>query len=206
VERIDQGRRRIIAGTTGGFILLGAALTLPGAARGGDAGPPIGGSMADFNPIDPPRPIPQRPFLDGKEQPLTLDQFKGRVVLLNFWATWCQPCREEMPSLDRLQAELGGPDFAVVAVSLDEQGLVEVQHFFQMLGIKHLGIYLDPPNAMALALKVKGLPTTILLDREGMAVGSLVGPAEWDTPEAAALMRYYIDKGKPSDTTSTSAT
>ena len=67
-------------------------------------------------------------------------------------------------------------------------------------------LYLDPANAMSLALKVKGLPTTILLDREGMAVGSLVGPAEWDTPEAAALMRYYIDKGKPSGTTSTSAT
>ena len=195
---IDRERRRLLTGTAGGLILLGTALGLPGAAAGGNAGPPLGGSLADFTLIDPPRPVPQASFLDGEQQPVTLDRFKGRVVLLNFWATWCGPCREEMPSIDRLQAQLGGADFTVLALSLDEGGITPVRHFFQQLGIQHLDIYLDPPNALPMALKVPALPTTLVIDRAGQIVGLMVGPAVWDSPEALALMHYFIEKDAPS--------
>jgi thiol-disulfide isomerase/thioredoxin len=191
---IDRERRRLLTGTAGGLILLGTALGLPGAAAGEDAGPPLGGSLKDFTLIDPPRPVPRASFLDGDQQPVTMDQFKGRVVLLNLWATWCGPCREEMPSIDRLQAQLGGKDFTVLALSLDEGGLTPVRHFYQQLGIQHLGIDLDPPNAMALALKVPALPTTLVIDRAGQIVGLMVGPASWDSPDALALMKYFIGK------------
>ncbi|HWA46046.1 MAG TPA: TlpA disulfide reductase family protein [Hypericibacter adhaerens] len=203
---IDRERRRLLTGTAGGLILLGAALGLPGAARGGTAGPPLGGSLQDFSLIDPPRPVPRASFLDANQQPATMDQFKGRVVLLNFWATWCAPCREEMPSIDRLQAQLGGPDFTVLALSLDEGGITPVRHFYQQLGIQHLDIYLDPPNALPLALKVPALPTTLVIDRAGQIVGTMVGPAVWDSPEALALLRYFIEKDKPAGTGTGSTT
>jgi thiol-disulfide isomerase/thioredoxin len=204
---IDRERRRLLTGTAaGGLILLGAALGLPGAAAGGNAGPPLGGSLKDFTLIDPPRPVPQASFLDGDQQPVTMDRFKGRVVLLNFWATWCAPCREEMPSIDRLQAQLGGPDFTVLALSLDEGGITPVRHFFQQLGIQHLDIYLDPPNALPMALKVPALPTTLVIDRSGQIVGTMVGPAVWDSPEALALMHYFIEKDKPAGSTTGATT
>jgi thiol-disulfide isomerase/thioredoxin len=191
---IDRERRRLLTGTAGGLILLGTALGLPGAAAGGNAGPPLGGSLEDFTLIDPPRPVPRASFLDADQQPVTMDRFKGRVVLLNLWATWCGPCREEMPSIDRLQAQLGGEDFTVLALSLDQGGLTPVRHFYQQLGIRHLDIYLDPPNALALALKVPALPTTLVIDRAGQIVGLMVGPATWDSPDALALMKYFIEK------------
>jgi thiol-disulfide isomerase/thioredoxin len=191
---IDRERRRLLTGTAGGLILLGTALGLPGAAAGGNAGPPLGGSLEDFTLIDPPRPVPRASFLDADQQPVTMDRFKGRVVLLNLWATWCGPCREEMPSIDRLQAQLGGEDFTVLALSLDQGGLTPVRHFYQQLGIRHLDIYLDPPNALALALKVPALPTTLVIDRAGQIVGLMVGPASWDSPDALALMKYFIGK------------
>jgi thiol-disulfide isomerase/thioredoxin len=203
---IDRERRRLLTGTAGGLILLGTALGLPGAAAGGNAAPPLGGSLKDFTLIDPPRPVPQASFLNGDQQPATMNQFKGRVVLLNFWASWCGPCREEMPSIDRLQAQLGGKDFTVLALSLDEGGITPVRHFFQQLGIQHLDIYLDPPNALPLALKVPALPTTMVIDRSSNIVGVMVGPATWDSPEALALMHYFIGKdapaGQPSGPTS----
>jgi thiol-disulfide isomerase/thioredoxin len=203
---IDRERRRLLTGTAGGLILLGTALGLPGAAAGGNAVPPLGGSLKDFTLIDPPRPVPQASFLNGDQQPVTMDQFKGRVVLLNFWATWCGPCREEMPSIDRLQAQLGGADFTVLALSLDEGGLTPVRHFFGQLGIQHLDIYLDPSNALPLALKVPALPTTMVIDRNSNIVGIMVGPATWDSSEALALMHYFIGKDAPAGQPSGSAT
>lgn len=180
---------------------LGAwlALDVPEPVASGGARPPLAGSVANFTPFDPPRPIEQAGFVDGEERPLTLGDFAGRVLLVNFWASWCGPCREEMPSLDRLQAELGGADFQVLAVSVDEGGLPAVDRFFAMLGIEHLETYLDPTGKFADALKLTALPTTVLIDRDGRAVGALLGPAEWDSPEAKALIRYYLDRGAGSE-------
>jgi thiol-disulfide isomerase/thioredoxin len=123
-----------------------------------------------------------------------LSDFAGRVVLLNLWATWCAPCVREMPTLDRLQAELGGPDFEVVALSSDRAGAAAVEPFFRTHGLSRLGVYLDPQGEATRALGTRGLPTTVLIDREGREVGRLEGVAEWDSPEAKALIRAYIDR------------
>lgn len=148
--------------------------------------------LADFTVIDPPLPAPQTPFADGDGRTVTLADFKGRVVLLNLWATWCAPCVKEMPSLDRLQAALGGEDFAVVALSFDRKGAEVVRPFYATAGLTHLAVHLDPKNAMLKALEVRGLPISLLIDRTGAIVGRLEGPAEWDSPEALALIRAAV--------------
>lgn len=141
---------------------------------------------------DTPRDILSPPFVDGKRRDLTLKDFRGRIVLLNIWATWCVPCREEMPALDRLQGRLGGKDFLVLPLSIDRAGLKAVRRFYDEIGIQHLGMYLaDSSRAMA-AFGVLGLPTTILIGRDGKERGRLVGPAEWDSPETAEQLQTVI--------------
>ena len=171
---------------------LVAALLAP-AASAGAASPPRNGTMENFTPIDPPRPAPAVEFAAPGGSRVSLDSFRGRVVLLNLWATWCGPCVEEMPSLDRLQAKLGGADFAVVAVSQDFGGLPTVTPFYKRHGIENLAIYTDSRNDVAHKLGIQGLPTTMIIGRDGRVVGALVGGVDWDTPEAIALLRFYID-------------
>lgn len=117
-------------------------------------------------------------FVDGNNEPLTLSSFKGKVVLLNLWATWCAPCRHEMPALDRLQGQLGSDKFEVVALSLDRAGLEPSKAFLKEIKVENLKAYADPTTKASAPLKVIGMPTTILLDAEGLEVGRLVGPAE----------------------------
>jgi thiol-disulfide isomerase/thioredoxin len=142
-----------------------------------------------------PQTLPNIAFEDNKGRRLTLADFRGKIVLLNIWATWCPPCRREMPSLDRLQAKLGGADFEVVTVSIDQgnDALFLVEEFFSEIGVKHLRIYLDQTGSAARQLGALGLPVTILVDRGGMELGRLVGPAEWDSHEALATLRRYLD-------------
>jgi thiol-disulfide isomerase/thioredoxin len=179
-------------------ILLALGGPMPAASSGAE--PPLAGSVANFTPFAEPRPILQAGFVDGEGRPVSLADFKGRVVLVNFWATWCAPCVEEMPSLDRLQGKLGGPDFQVIALSLDEGGVEAVDRFFSKLGIETLETYLDRDGAMAKAVRVEGVPMTVIFDREGRALGGLYGPAAWDSPEAEALVRHYIEKTAPTTT------
>ncbi|MEE8226331.1 MAG: TlpA disulfide reductase family protein, partial [Kiloniellales bacterium] len=120
-----------------------------------------------------------------------------RVVLLNFWATWCAPCIREMPSLDRVQAQFEEAGLTVVAVSEDFAGVPVVQPFFERLKLEHLQVYLDVESALAKELGVRGLPTTLLIDRQGRLVGGLEGPAEWDEDDAVALIRYYLGEPPP---------
>ena len=148
----------------------GSASATPAATQ---AGPPIGGSLRNFRPIDPPRPAPDAGFLDGERHVIGLAAFRGKVVLLNFWATWCGPCVEEMPSLDRVQAKLGSDDFVVVALSQDRGGLPVVERFYRKLGLSKLDRYFDPDNGFANRLGIQELPTTLILDRDGRAVGAL---------------------------------
>ena len=123
--------------------------------------------------------------------------FHGQAVLLNFWATWCAPCVREMPALDRLQARLGPEGLSVIALSVDRRGLEVVEPFYRRLSIEALDIYLDPANQVARSFTVPGLPTTYLIDPDGQMVGVLAGPAEWDSPDALALMRHYLPQGSP---------
>jgi thiol-disulfide isomerase/thioredoxin len=157
--------------------------------------PAFKGALQSFKHAEPPRPAPGIGFTDTAEKPLSLADFKGKVVLLNYWATWCAPCVEEMPSLERLHSRLGGPDFAVLAISVDRQGLSIVEPFLQRIGLKQLPIYLDRSGASMRAFAVRGLPTTMLIDRDGNDVGRLEGMADWDSPAAEALIRHYIGGG-----------
>jgi thiol-disulfide isomerase/thioredoxin len=121
----------------------------------------------------------------------SLADFRGKVVVLNLWATWCAPCKLEMPSLDRLQAELGGPDLQVVALSLDRAGTEDrVDRFLKdEIGAEHLELYRDPEAATSRALGVLGLPTTVIVDREGREVGRALGHRDWDTEAAKDYLR-----------------
>jgi thiol-disulfide isomerase/thioredoxin len=141
---------------------------------------------------DAPKPIAALAFDDDEGRSRSLADFKGKVVLLNIWATWCVPCRKEMPALDRLQAALGGPDFEVVALSIDRGGMDVVRKFLGDIGVRHLAVYLDTAGKAMRALGALGLPTTLLVGRDGLELGRLVGPAEWDSPEAIAFVRSII--------------
>ncbi|WP_350334651.1 TlpA disulfide reductase family protein [Coralliovum pocilloporae] len=132
------------------------------------------------------------PFQDRDGNPTTVDAFKGKVVVLNFWATWCPPCRHEMPSLDRLQAKLGGDDFKVLPVSLDRQGLEKVDAFFSQIKAENLPVYLDENNKFAVANRAIGLPMTLILDRQGREIGRLAGPAEWDSADAVSVLSAVV--------------
>ena len=145
-----------------------------------------------FSMLETPRPLPELRFLDGVGKETTLAAFRGKAVLLNLWATWCVPCREEMPTLDRLQAELGGPGFEVVALSIDRAGLDVVRRFYAEIGVRHLAMYIDGSGEAARELNVLGLPTTLLVDREGREFKRLIGPAEWDAPEMVAFIRAQL--------------
>jgi thiol-disulfide isomerase/thioredoxin len=139
--------------------------------------------------FDQPRPVPEIGFQDDQGHDLTLADFRGRVVLLNLWATWCVPCRKEMPTLDRLQARLGGKDFVVIALSIDRKGIEAVRGFYHEVGVKKLGIYLDPSGKGSHDLAIPGLPATLLIDREGREVARKLGEAEWDSPEMVSLVQ-----------------
>lgn len=138
------------------------------------------------------RDLPSLSFADGDGRRLTLEDFRGKVVLLNVWATWCIPCRREMPTLDRLEARLGGPDFHVLPLSIDRAGSDAVRRFYHEIQIENLGIYVGEERQTLGALGVIGLPTTLLISREGQEIGRLVGPAEWDGPEAVAQFQSVI--------------
>lgn len=149
---------------------------------------------AGFAVHESPRPLPDIQFENGQGEAMTLADFRGKVVLLNIWATWCAPCRREMPTLERLQAQLGGPDFEVVALSLDRQGLPVVKEFYAELGLRELGMYVDASGKASRELSALGVPTTLLIDREGNELGRLAGPAEWDSPEMVSFIRGYLER------------
>lgn len=165
-------------------ILLAMALAAPGCAA----------PSRDFVLHDAPVAVPELQFSDGEGTPRSLADFRGKVVLLNIWATWCLPCREEMPTLDRLQAALGGEKFEVVALSIDRGGVDAVKKFFAEIGIQHLAIHVDTSSQVGFALGTPRLPTTLLIDAEGRELGRLIGPAEWDAPEMVAFLKSTVEK------------
>ncbi len=137
-------------------------------------------------------PVPELTFLDADGNERTLKDFQGRVVVLNLWATWCAPCRKEMPSLDRLQSALGGDDFEVVALAVDRGDLSKVLTFYDEIGLEHLAIYHDSTAKAGRTLRAPGLPTTLIIDRNGDEVGRVLGDAEWDGDDVATLLEAVI--------------
>ena len=160
----------------------------------------------DLNIHASPRELANLPFSDGQGGATSLAAFRGRVVLLNIWATWCPPCRTEMPALDRLQATLGGPDFEVVALSIDLSGMPTVQAFFERVGIKHLRLYIDATGTAASMLASGGVPLTLLLDGTGREIARKLGPAAWDDPIMIRAIRGQIPGAVPTGPASGSPT
>jgi thiol-disulfide isomerase/thioredoxin len=150
------------------------------------------GAMAAFLARPKPLELADISFAGADGASKSLRDWRGKVVLLNIWATWCIPCREEMPTLDKLEAALGGKDFQVAAVNIDRGGDGKPKRFLAETGATHLTLYTDPSGKLFSVVKAVGMPTTLLIDREGREVGRLVGPADWNSPEALALIRAAI--------------
>jgi thiol-disulfide isomerase/thioredoxin len=150
------------------------------------------GHMAAFVFRKAPEDLPEVRFLDAEGRERTLAHWRGKVVLLNLWATWCLPCRKEMPALDRLQAEMGSDRFQVVAVSVDRTGLAGARKFLEETKAGKLALYADPTARMAATLRAAGLPATLLIDAQGREIGRLLGPAEWDSDDAKRLIAAQL--------------
>ncbi|MEZ5930672.1 MAG: TlpA disulfide reductase family protein [Alphaproteobacteria bacterium] len=142
-------------------------------------------------------PVPEVTFLDADGHERSLADFQGRVVVLNLWATWCAPCRKEMPSLDRLQQTLGGENLEVIALAVDRGDLSKVLDFYQEVGVETLAVYHDSSAKAGRTLKAPGLPTTLIIDRRGNEVGRVLGDAEWDGEDVAALLQAVIAEDQP---------
>ena len=169
----------------------GGSETNEGAATGPLAGLNKG-AMAPLLVRPKPLDLPEFTFADADGKPKSLADFSGKIVLLNIWATWCVPCREEMPAFDTLETKLGGKDFAVVAVNTDKGGPEKAASFLRETGATHLALYTDPTNRLFSTLKAVGMPTTLVIGRDGREIGRLVGPADWASPEALALIEAAI--------------
>lgn len=143
---------------------------------------------------DAPRPMPHGSFTDGAGKPIDIGAFAGKVVVMDFWATWCLPCRKEFPALERLQAQLGPQGLVVVPVSVDRKGMPAVDKFYDELGLHGLGKYLDDSRDFAQALGVRGLPTTLVIDAQGQEIARIEGPAAWDGQEIGDKLRAVLKR------------
>jgi thiol-disulfide isomerase/thioredoxin len=151
------------------------------------------GTLAKFTLAKEPKALADLAFTDADDKPVKLADYKGKTVLLNFWATWCAPCVKEMPSLDKLQAEMGKDKFVVLPLSLDGPSKPKVAPFYADKKLANLGIYFDKGKKVLGALDISVLPTSVLVDPEGREIGRLEGDADWDKPEAIALMKAAVD-------------
>jgi thiol-disulfide isomerase/thioredoxin len=175
----DIGRRSLV--------LAGAATLYAGIGAGQGRAAALG-QLEEFAP----RPLPALSFTDAEGAPKAVADFAGRGLLVNLWATWCGPCVAEMPALDRAQAALAGAGVQVLALSSDRGGRPVVEKFYTERGIKGLGVWLDPRGAAGRALGVRGLPTSVLVNRAGQEVARLEGAAEWDQPEMLERLRALL--------------
>jgi len=160
-----------------------------------DSAPPqmidVGGTQ--FHRWEKPRELPDLRFADAAGRPMSLRDFRGRVVLLNLWATWCPPCLEEMPALDRLNAKLGGASFVVVTLALDSPAKAE--EFLRRIKATTLKPYTDSGGVALRTFGVTNVPTTLLIGRDGREIGRLSGAAAWDEKPALDLIQPYLKDG-----------
>src|SRR5438270_4831091 len=158
------------------------------------------GEVAAINIAAAPQKLPDLAFTDAGGQPHKLSDFKGRTVLLNLWATWCVPCRKEMPALDALQAKLGGKDFEVVAVNIDTRDPDKPRNFLKEANLTRLGYFTDSKAKVFQDLKsigkALGMPTSVLVDGQGCEIANLAGPAEWASEDAIKLIKAAMEPMK----------
>jgi len=191
---------------------LGAGLAVYGTGRtGGNSGPCAGapqaiarlapharGAVAALQALETPRPAPALTFKGPDGADTTLAALDGRLRLVNLWATWCGPCKAEMPALDRLQAEMGGRDFTVVAINVETRNLDKPPQWLRDNAITHLAYYADPGGRVLPAVQKdtgsQGLPTTMLVDAKGCTLGVMKGPADWSGPDARRLLEAALGR------------
>jgi thiol-disulfide isomerase/thioredoxin len=170
----------------------------PAVALAGKLAPLAHGEVAAVNMAKTPLKLPDLAFNDATGAPVTLAHWRGRTVLLNLWATWCVPCRKEMPALDALQSRLGGPGFQVVAVNIDTRDPGKPKAFLQEIGVHKLAYFADPSAGVFQDLKsvgrAFGMPTTVLVDPHGCEIGTIAGPAEWASDDAVKLIQAALGK------------
>jgi len=147
--------------------------------------------LGEFVPLSQPFPAPTISLAYSTGQTVELSNLRGKLVLVNLWATWCEPCLREMPSLERLQSRLG-ERIAVLAVSEDRGGNKAVEPFIAKLGLKSLKIYIDPKSEVGHALGVRGLPTSFVIDRDGKVIGRVEGAAEWDSSKILGVLEPLL--------------
>ena len=190
----------------GGLALYGTGSNLGNLVASGpcaEAGPvsarlaPLArGDVAAFDASASPKPAPAVAFKGADGAPTDLAALRGKTLLVNLWATWCAPCKAEMPALDRLQAELGAEAFQVVAINVETRNLDKPPAWFKANGIAHLTYYGDPEGkvlpAIQSAVGSTGLPTTMLIDAKGCTLGVMKGPAEWSSEDGKRLIRAAL--------------
>ena len=173
-----------------GLALLLAASGL-GTAAESESDMPDRTKLGEFVPSSQPSPAPAVSLVDSSGQTIELADLRGKPVVVNLWATWCEPCLREMPSLERLQSRLG-ERIAVLAVSEDRGGDKAVEPFVAKLALKSVKIYIDPKSDVGHAFAVRGLPTSVLIDRDGRVLGRVEGAAEWDSPKILGLLEPLL--------------
>lgn len=149
---------------------------------------------------DAPRSRLETPFETATGEKITIEDFGGKMLVVNFWATWCPPCRKEMPSLDRLRAQMAGDDFELIAISMDSASTEKIEAFFNEIPqagqepytIEHLAIYREPTMRIGAEGAIPGLPVTLVLNPQGEEIARLQGEAEWDSPEAIRMLEEII--------------
>ena len=188
----------VLYGTGAGGSKADASLCPAARALAARLAPLAKGELAALNVETAPRPATGIAFAGADGRKFTLADFRGRSVLLNLWATWCAPCRAEMPALDRLQAKLGGADFEVVAIDIDTSRLDRPPAFLDGAGVKSLVRYADSSadsfEALKIAGKALGLPTSLLIAPDGCELAVMAGPAKWDSEDAAKLVTAMVAK------------
>lgn len=191
IEGFSTVNRRRVLTLSGGALATGF---LPLPTRAADY-PPTEGEMQGFVLLKDRAKAPDVPFFDANDNVRHFSDFGGQVLLVNFWATWCQPCIHELPDLDNLSAQLGGPDFKVLTISQDRGGARVAKPFLEdKLGLRNLEVFVDRKMKLGRALGVRGLPSTYLIDRCGDLVGGLVGIADWDSSDAIRLIQHVLDE------------
>lgn len=190
IGRILAGAAAVVAVVVVVFVVSGS----DDEAVAGRGSPPTDGQMQNFLIASSRLPGPTQTWGNGDGKTVTLADFRGKVVLVNFWASWCAPCLRELPSVNALQQELGSDQFEVVAINIDQQGKRVAEPFAQRLKLDALDLYLDPRGRISRGVGVQVMPTTILYDRAGFEIGRMEGPAEWNETDAKKLMQFYIDE------------
>jgi len=168
------------------FAVLYTALAFgANAAQAQDMSALVTGEMQKLT-LSEPRPVPEAPLVRLDDSPASLADYRGKWVVLNFWATWCAPCKAEMPSLDALQLSM--PELAVVPVATGRNSNAGIERFYEEVGVRNLPVLIDVKSGLSRQMGVAGLPVTVILNPEGQEVGRLIGDADWNSPEAQAVL------------------